>query len=340
LQGAPAIDDLTEVASHEIAEAVTDPDVDHSVIGWYDDAADGEVADLANLQWVALGGLAVQRIADKHDFAMTPAGATSLLPATFVLKSDGRLYEHSAQGWTFLCGGVASVSNQGIDNDGRAMVDVVLTSGLAYEYHNGFGWTFLQAGVKAACAGQGTSYILLRTGQLMEYRDGGGARTGALAQDVVAIDAGTDLYGVSSVDVVFRSGNFSIYSDSSGWRSLCGNVLAVSAGDRGVSGVLLRDGRAYEYKEAGGLWYFLGRDITQITAGFDSSGAAVLDTLSRAGTVREYHTGLVSQVVASHVKSIGAARGGVLDIVSINGSAYEHTAAGWRPLCAGSQIAA
>ena len=32
-----AINDLTEVASHEIAEAATDPDVDSGVIGWYDD---------------------------------------------------------------------------------------------------------------------------------------------------------------------------------------------------------------------------------------------------------------------------------------------------------------
>jgi hypothetical protein len=337
--GVPAIDDLTEVASHEIAEAVTDPDVDHGIIGWYDDSADGEVGDLANLQWVALGGFAVQRIADKHGQAMTPAGATSLQPVSFVLRTDGRLFEHSAQGWTLLCGGVASVSDQGIDNDGRAMVDVVLTNGLAYEYHHGFGWTFLQSGVKQACAGQGGSYVLLRSGQLMEYRDGAAARTATLAQNVVAIDAGTDRYGVSSVDVVYSSGNGAMYSDSTGWHTLCAGVQTVSAGERGVSGVLLRDGRAYEYQEAGGTWYFLGRGVAQLTAGFNSNGAAVLDTLSHDGTLIEYHANLASQVVATQVKSVSAARGGVLDIVSMNGSAYEHTATGWTLLCAEAQTA-
>ena len=46
-------------------------DVDHGVIGWYDDGADGEAADLTNLEWVGLGGFAVQRVADKHGQAMT-----------------------------------------------------------------------------------------------------------------------------------------------------------------------------------------------------------------------------------------------------------------------------
>src|SRR5262249_5492029 len=70
-------DGLTEVTSHELAEAVTDPNVNYRGLGWYDDALNGEVGDIVNGQTTYLNGFAVQRIADKNDQAMTPAGATA-----------------------------------------------------------------------------------------------------------------------------------------------------------------------------------------------------------------------------------------------------------------------
>ena len=336
---APAIAGLTEVASHEIAEAVTDPDVDHTVIAWYDDSADGEIADLTNLEWTALNGFAVQRIADKHGHPMTPAGATALQPVSFVLTMGGRLYEHTAQGWVSLCGGVASVSNQGVDNSGKAMVDVVLTNGLAYEFHDGTGWTFLSSGVKDARAGQGGSYVLLRNGDLCEFRDTDAALGATLAHSVASMDAGTDRYGVNSVAVVFNTGKLSMFSDATGWHTLCGNVKAVSAGYLGVSAVLLTNGRAYQYREAGGTWTYLGSNIAQVSAGFDAGGHALLDLLTRSGSVAECHVGFVPQTIITGIKAIGEARGGVLDVVYLNGSAYERTAAGWRPLTTAAKVA-
>ncbi|HMC11796.1 MAG TPA: fibronectin type III domain-containing protein, partial [Pirellulaceae bacterium] len=39
-------DQLTSVASHELAEAVTDPDVNYKTLGWFDDANNVEIGDL------------------------------------------------------------------------------------------------------------------------------------------------------------------------------------------------------------------------------------------------------------------------------------------------------
>jgi hypothetical protein len=45
--GLNAFDTMTKVASHEIAEAVTDPDVNYARLGWYDDQR-GEISDITN----------------------------------------------------------------------------------------------------------------------------------------------------------------------------------------------------------------------------------------------------------------------------------------------------
>ena len=87
---------LTASTSHELAEAVTDPDARYSSMnktwiepGWVDPASGkGEVGDIAAGQFVYLNGFAVQRIADKNDQAMTPAGATSATQCTFILQAN------------------------------------------------------------------------------------------------------------------------------------------------------------------------------------------------------------------------------------------------------------
>lgn len=332
VSGLSALNDLTEVASHEIAEAVTDPDVNYAALGWYDDAQNDEVADVVNQQFVLLNGFAVQRVGDRNDQAMTPAGAAPLQPVSFVLLTNGRLYEHTAAGWTFLQEGVAAVSEQGIDNRGRATVDVVLTTGQAYEYHDGSGWVFLQNGVKDARAGQGVSYVLLNNGRLLEYHDDDGTWSRSLANNVSAIDAGIDRYGVNMVDVVFGSGALSEYSDTSGWHVLCGEVKAASAGSLGISVALLKDGRAYQYSEAAATWTYLAGNIAQVGAGTDVSGT-LIELLATNGTLSQYRPGFGASTLAGGVKSVGTPRAGLIDVVLTNGDAYEHTATGWTALC-------
>jgi len=68
---------MTMVASHEIAEAVTDPDVNYRALTWYDDYYDGEIGDI-NRYEALLNGYAVQSIINKNDVAYIPYGATTL----------------------------------------------------------------------------------------------------------------------------------------------------------------------------------------------------------------------------------------------------------------------
>jgi len=177
---------MTEVTSHELAEGVTDPDVNYKSLGWYDNA-NGEVGDIVNGETVFLNSYAVQRISDQSDQAMTPAGATDATPVSFVLKTNGKLSEFSKSHWTVVASNVASVSDQGIDKQGRAMVDFVTKGGAAYEFHDGSGLTYLRGGVKSAVAGQGVSYVLLTNGTLDEYQDGNGWST--IDNGIVAISA-------------------------------------------------------------------------------------------------------------------------------------------------------
>jgi hypothetical protein len=70
-----ARDDLTVTASHEVAEAATDPNVDYKQLGWYDDPRDGEIGDFVTAP-VILGNLAVQKLINQQGKAISPAGAT------------------------------------------------------------------------------------------------------------------------------------------------------------------------------------------------------------------------------------------------------------------------
>jgi hypothetical protein len=336
--GVGAINDLTEVSSHEVAEAVTDPDVNYSVLGWYDDVDNEEAGDLVNQEFVTVNGFAVQRIADRNGQGMTPAGAAPLRPVTFVLLDSGRLFAHTTGGWTFLADSIISVSDQSIDNSGRAVVDVVRSDGQAFEYHDSLGWVPLGSNVRQAEAGQGVSYVLRRDGRLYEYRDDSAQWTTVLASGVSSIDAGTDRYGVNSVDVVFNSGALSTYSDTTGWHSLCGGVKSVSAGPLGVSVVLLRTGQAYQYRQLTNTWTFLVGNVAHVAAGFDPTGGAIVEVIYTSGTAAERRGG-VWHTLSAQVATVSEAHSGLCDVVLTNGNSYEHTAAGWAALSGATRLA-
>ncbi|MGH7138667.1 MAG: hypothetical protein ACREHD_23220, partial [Pirellulales bacterium] len=51
-----AFNELTAVSSHELAEAVTDPNVNYSTLGWYDYQQNGEIGDLAVGHYATITG--------------------------------------------------------------------------------------------------------------------------------------------------------------------------------------------------------------------------------------------------------------------------------------------
>jgi len=68
---ASPMDELTSVTSHELAEAVTDPDVNYKSLGWYDDRLNGEIGDLTSVE-TRLNGYLVQSLVGKNDQVISP----------------------------------------------------------------------------------------------------------------------------------------------------------------------------------------------------------------------------------------------------------------------------
>jgi hypothetical protein len=87
--GTSAIDQLTAVTSHELAEAVTDPDVNFATLGWYDPRR-GEIGDITENNpnaYVRLpDGHLVQEVADQNDhllsITVTPPPVTGVATTT------------------------------------------------------------------------------------------------------------------------------------------------------------------------------------------------------------------------------------------------------------------
>jgi hypothetical protein len=74
---ATTFNQLTSVTSHELAEAVTDPNVNYKAAGWYDDRLNGEIGDLTRQNSV-LNGYLVQDVVNKNDQVIAPSsGSTS-----------------------------------------------------------------------------------------------------------------------------------------------------------------------------------------------------------------------------------------------------------------------
>jgi hypothetical protein len=231
-----AQDSMTVAASHEMAEAITDPDGQT-----YFDRSGNEVGDIVNGSTVYLNGYAVQRESaiqgsESNFLAMTPAGSTGSHAAIFSI-AGGALQVTEADGTSFVAanpsgetGTAVSVSTQGIDDFGQPMVDVLFSDGRAFEYHDFatptptstgnpgfFPWTALGSNVQQAVAGQGVSYVLFTNGSLGEFVDPNyatfyygygvnpGSRGGVIASSVTGIvAAGTDQLAVNAVEYTVR----------------------------------------------------------------------------------------------------------------------------------------
>jgi hypothetical protein len=70
---------MTLTASHEIAEAATDPNANFRAAGWYEDSSGNEIGDMHRYE-ALLNGYVVQSIVNKNDVAYIPSGATTLRP--------------------------------------------------------------------------------------------------------------------------------------------------------------------------------------------------------------------------------------------------------------------
>jgi len=102
--GTSALDQLTAVTSHELAEAVTDPDVNFAQLGWYDPWR-GEIADITEdnpNSWVRLDGYLVQEVASQNDqlLPIFPSSNQSLNPTTTTLTAPALIQAGQAVTFT------------------------------------------------------------------------------------------------------------------------------------------------------------------------------------------------------------------------------------------------
>jgi hypothetical protein len=333
------IDSITKTASHEIAEAVTDPNIGYSTLGWYDDTYDGEIADIKNDRVMYINGYAMQRVINKRDFIMTPAQATSDRAVSFVLQNNGNFVEVVSGVPTALAGTVVSMSDQGIDNQGHAMVDIVVADGRAWEFHDQVGWTYLGNNIKSAVAGQGVSYILYNDGTIREYDDATGSSSSVYSWGT-QISAGTDVQGVNTVDIVFTWGEAWQHSDDSGWDFIASGVKSISAGRQGISDYLTTGGVAHWHSESGSLDVTLAGSVKQVTAGTDKLGNYMIDLVYTNGNMWEYRVGSGWDFVWGNVESIGKARDGVVSIVFNWDDAYDYNGSSFFFLTGSAQDAA
>jgi hypothetical protein len=325
--------EMTITASHELAEAVTDPQ-DGASPGWYDDFLNQEICDVVAGQYLFLHNYAVQRVADMNDQAMTPEGAAPIQAATFVLEQGGDLYEHTSAGTTLIASGVAALSNQSIDNYGRAMCDYVDSSGNAWKVEDGFApsqiWT---GGVAQTVASQGTDFVLLTNGQLYQHKYNSYIaqwQTTQVASQVASISGGTDKHGVVCVDYVTTAGAAYEFSDSTGLHLIkASGVASVSAGPIGTAGVLLTTGEADFWQEKNrSLTMLAPSGVSQLTLGTNVGLAnyVLVERLDTNGTLWEYKSGIASAPtqINSGVTAISDVRQGVVDAIMSNGTLQEH----------------
>jgi hypothetical protein len=137
----PDLQSMTEITSHELAEAVTDgwgPHGDANSYGWQDRdfaAANpqlgGEIGDIVEQmadRTVYLNGYAVQKLADMNDNPMLPAGATD--PAWAVPPDlTGRMFFFGTGylliNWELAPGATRTFGGTLFSEYGTALIDVV-----------------------------------------------------------------------------------------------------------------------------------------------------------------------------------------------------------------------
>jgi hypothetical protein len=339
------IDSITKTTSHEIAEAATDPDVQYRTQGWTDGGS--EIGDINNDRVATLNGFVIQRVIDTTDHNMTPAGASANAAMSFVLTAAGQLSKVTGAGTTLISSGVASVSDQSIDNMGHVMVGFVGAYGTAKEYHDGGSLVTVRSGARAIATTVGATYVLGANGTVYEHDDALGGTT-TLDSNAASINAGTDMFGVNEVGIVYNDGTAKTRSDASGFHTIASNVAAISVGQQGVFTYLTTDGSAYLYNEQVGTASFIDSGITQITVGSDETGNYQLEILYGGGTAFEYRAGTdtwtglwtdTSGGVAA--TSLGKARVGLVDVVFNSGDGWEHTLDGYTTLLnSGNTVAA
>jgi hypothetical protein len=179
------------------------------------------------------------------------------------------LYNTDANTETLVKSGIASAS-LGLDLNNQAMIGMVTTSGLAYEWRAAGGFETLWSGgtslVQQVSAGPaGRCALLTTTGSVVEHVDAtynadgsyaGGSTYSPLSNTglngtVASISCGVDAYGGVMLDVVSTSGVAYRYDSTNQLTLLNSNAVEVDAGWYGQTDVLFSNLSVNKYQQTG-----------------------------------------------------------------------------------------
>jgi hypothetical protein len=269
-------DSLTTVTSHELAEALTDPDG----TGWFDTSStSGEVGDIPVNQNVSpifsrLQQYAVQKIANQSDQPVVPPPE---------LTGSGSVTE-------------------AFDHSGNFVQDVVYGNGSLYEYDRN-GGHFLGTGVLSSSVTFDPSNNLVRVivyanTHLFQYV----AATGTTGTDTspgsdegpnaLYASAAYDPSGHQVLDVVYTNSNLVEYTFTGATTTATGvqttNITFENNGFLDHDVVYINSGSLYVYTSAGGL--FEGTGFWSSSMAYDPNNNLVQDVVYLNGSWYQYDT--------------------------------------------------
>jgi hypothetical protein len=261
------IDGITEVTSHEVAEAATDPNLRY---GWRDYGIQGEneIGDLANLQYGFWNGWVVQKEAGRNDQPMAPAG----FGPQFTLTNSGPVRDFDAT--TDAAGNPVVV---GLGTDNQVWIE-----------SPGHPWTLTQSGtVKTAritrdAAGRLEIFVIGMDDQVWaEIADNGtwGNWMFTSSGDVKQLSATPDANGNPLIFAIGTDNQVWVESWTSGWTlANPGQVLAISAVTDGSGNVVLfaigMDYQVYVGQLGTGWSLTQAGQVKAIAATVDANGRA------------------------------------------------------------------
>jgi hypothetical protein len=241
----PTFDQMTSIASHEIAEAVTDPDVNFAQLGWYD-PQNGEIGDVFANDDVFLNHYVVQIEAGKNDNPIVPATPTYTAAA---FPGQGLWRKASDGGWVEL----TAANADEVDADANGDVVAAFAGAGVWRYTDATGWQQLTAANASLIAMSGKGIVVAAfAGQgVWRYEDWRGWQ---LLTQANASQLGVDLYG--NVVGEFAGAGVWRFDDFHGWQQLTGaDASLVAIGDNGVVVGQFGDG-VWRYDNVNG-WVFL-----------------------------------------------------------------------------------
>jgi hypothetical protein len=210
--GLNAFDSMTVVSSHELAEAVTDPQVNANV-AWNDDSRnpEGEIGDIVNQQWVRWHGYAVQEEAGQQDQALVPHAVYMVgeFPGQGVWRFE------DTTGWQQLT--PVDASQVAIDNNGDVVGEFPGQG--VWRFEDTIGWQQLTPSdaSQVAIAGAGNVVGEFQGQGVWRFEDATGwQQLTPVDASSVSINASGAVAGSFAGQGVWVFGGF----DSSGWQQL------------------------------------------------------------------------------------------------------------------------